>query len=229
MWMNIPYHHQMISNPSTWRSDPVPGLTPDQSSDVSLDHFSGVTWHVRRQRSAFTAPQRRSPRPFSLIHPRSEGFLRRSTAHWRQICWRAAHEDITPISRPSLRTQRSNHILMSCAHGCRLTALTSVSSALRYGFQDRNHVVCVCVFRFSSKSDFVLNLIQVFSTPHGLEVHARRSHSGTRPFACELCGKTFGHAVSLEQHKVVHSQVWKIYNIQCYCALLDSLTFSFFF
>ncbi|XP_030630598.1 growth factor independent 1A transcription repressor a [Chanos chanos] len=47
---------------------------------------------------------------------------------------------------------------------------------------------------------------KVFSTPHGLEVHVRRSHSGTRPFACEICGKTFGHAVSLEQHKTVHSQ-----------------------
>ncbi|XP_029355129.1 growth factor independent 1A transcription repressor b isoform X2 [Echeneis naucrates] len=47
---------------------------------------------------------------------------------------------------------------------------------------------------------------KVFSTPHGLEVHVRRSHIGTRPFACEICGKTFGHAVSLEQHKAVHSQ-----------------------
>ncbi|XP_068600058.1 zinc finger protein Gfi-1-like [Brachionichthys hirsutus] len=47
---------------------------------------------------------------------------------------------------------------------------------------------------------------KVFSTPHGLEVHVRRSHSGTRPFACEICNKTFGHAVSLEQHKAVHSQ-----------------------
>ncbi|XP_061744424.1 zinc finger protein Gfi-1b-like isoform X1 [Nerophis ophidion] len=47
---------------------------------------------------------------------------------------------------------------------------------------------------------------KVFSTPHGLEVHVRRSHSGSRPFACQACNKTFGHAVSLEQHKAVHSQ-----------------------
>ncbi|KAJ7308018.1 hypothetical protein JRQ81_008518 [Phrynocephalus forsythii] len=47
---------------------------------------------------------------------------------------------------------------------------------------------------------------KIFSTSHGLEVHIRRSHSGTRPFACGTCGKTFGHAVSLEQHANVHSQ-----------------------
>lgn len=42
---------------------------------------------------------------------------------------------------------------------------------------------------------------KIFSTPHGLEVHARRSHNGKRPFACELCNKTFGHEISLTQHR----------------------------
>ncbi|XP_069105092.1 zinc finger protein 177-like [Argopecten irradians] len=46
---------------------------------------------------------------------------------------------------------------------------------------------------------------KLFSTSHGLEVHVRRSHSGTRPYACEICNKTFGHAVSLDQHKLVHT------------------------
>ncbi|CAG5115865.1 unnamed protein product [Candidula unifasciata] len=45
-----------------------------------------------------------------------------------------------------------------------------------------------------------------FSTPHGLEVHVRRTHAGLRPYACHVCGKTFGHEISLSQHMVVHTQ-----------------------
>eukprot|EP00062_Callorhinchus_milii_P017220 gi/632969332/ref/XP_007901030.1/ PREDICTED: zinc finger protein Gfi-1b [Callorhinchus milii] len=47
---------------------------------------------------------------------------------------------------------------------------------------------------------------KAFSTSHGLEVHVRRSHSGMRPFGCDVCGKMFGHSVSLEQHLHTHSQ-----------------------
>ncbi|XP_037537565.1 growth factor independent 1A transcription repressor a [Nematolebias whitei] len=69
-----------------------------------------------------------------------------------------------------------------------------------------------------SEEDFIVSSLEtngsykcikcckVFSTPHGLEVHVRRTHSGTRPFECGICGKTFGHAVSLDQHRAVHSQ-----------------------
>ncbi|XP_067829306.1 zinc finger protein Gfi-1b-like isoform X2 [Heptranchias perlo] len=47
---------------------------------------------------------------------------------------------------------------------------------------------------------------KVFFTSHGLEVHVRRSHSGSQLFTCEACGKAFGHSVSLEQHQATHSQ-----------------------
>ncbi|XP_066568761.1 zinc finger protein Gfi-1b [Amia ocellicauda] len=65
-----------------------------------------------------------------------------------------------------------------------------------------------CSTHYSPSSDtyHCITCNKVFSTPHGLEVHVRRSHSGTRPFGCSICRKTFGHAVSLEQHMNVHSQ-----------------------
>ncbi|XP_033993890.1 growth factor independent 1A transcription repressor a [Trematomus bernacchii] len=64
----------------------------------------------------------------------------------------------------------------------------------------------VCSNIDSSGSFKCMKCCKSFSTPHGLEVHVRRSHSGTRPFECGICGKTFGHAVSLDQHRAVHSQ-----------------------
>ncbi|CAB1429626.1 unnamed protein product [Pleuronectes platessa] len=64
----------------------------------------------------------------------------------------------------------------------------------------------ICASFESDGSYKCIKCYKVFSTPHGLEVHVRRSHSGTRPFECGICGKTFGHAVSLDQHRAVHSQ-----------------------
>ncbi|KAJ8687299.1 hypothetical protein QAD02_023093, partial [Eretmocerus hayati] len=67
---------------------------------------------------------------------------------------------------------------------------------------------------------------KMFSTPHGLEVHARRSHNGKRPFACELCNKTFGHEISLTQHKAVHSAEKVFECKQCGKAFKRSSTLS---
>lgn len=76
-------------------------------------------------------------------------------------------------------------------------------------FMHSFNVIVLIITPSSPDAHFSLSLFisKVFSTPHGLEVHVRRSHSGTRPFECGICGKTFGHAVSLDQHRAVHSQV----------------------
>uniref|UniRef100_A0A667XQX0 Growth factor independent 1 transcriptional repressor n=1 Tax=Myripristis murdjan TaxID=586833 RepID=A0A667XQX0_9TELE len=75
-----------------------------------------------------------------------------------------------------------------------------------HGSQVKTENEVICSNSEANGSYKCIKCRKVFSTPHGLEVHVRRSHSGTRPFECGICGKTFGHAVSLEQHRAVHSQ-----------------------
>ncbi|XP_029372035.1 zinc finger protein Gfi-1b [Echeneis naucrates] len=72
--------------------------------------------------------------------------------------------------------------------------------------QPQQPLDCSTLYSPTSDTYHCITCDKVFSTPHGLEVHVRRSHSGTRPFGCNICRKTFGHAVSLEQHMNVHSQ-----------------------
>ncbi|KAM9845490.1 growth factor independent 1A transcription repressor a [Aulostomus maculatus] len=74
------------------------------------------------------------------------------------------------------------------------------------GSEIKTETEFICSNLESDGSYRCIKCCKVFSTPHGLEVHVRRSHSGTRPFECGMCGKTFGHAVSLDQHRAVHSQ-----------------------
>ncbi|XP_046901531.1 zinc finger protein Gfi-1b isoform X2 [Hypomesus transpacificus] len=72
--------------------------------------------------------------------------------------------------------------------------------------EPRRQTDCSTHYSPTSNTYHCITCDKVFSTPHGLEVHVRRSHSGMRPFGCNICRKTFGHAVSLEQHMNVHSQ-----------------------
>ncbi|XP_026860062.2 zinc finger protein Gfi-1b [Electrophorus electricus] len=77
---------------------------------------------------------------------------------------------------------------------------------LKKGSEQSQPMDCSTHYSPTSDTYHCITCEKVFSTPHGLEVHVRRSHSGTRPFGCSICRKTFGHAVSLEQHMNIHSQ-----------------------
>uniref|UniRef100_A0A3Q4BAP4 C2H2-type domain-containing protein n=1 Tax=Mola mola TaxID=94237 RepID=A0A3Q4BAP4_MOLML len=80
------------------------------------------------------------------------------------------------------------------------------SSHVSRSAQPQQPLDCSTHYSPTSNTYHCITCDKVFSTSHGLEVHVRRSHSGTRPFGCSVCRKTFGHAVSLEQHMNVHSQ-----------------------
>ncbi|XP_055896048.1 uncharacterized protein LOC106059731 [Biomphalaria glabrata] len=80
---------------------------------------------------------------------------------------------------------------------------------------------------FEQKGNFeCVKCCKQFSTPHGLEVHVRRTHSGRRPYACDICNKTFGHAVSLTQHRSVHTQERSFQCQQCGKSFKRSSTLS---
>ncbi|XP_029632984.2 zinc finger protein Gfi-1b-like isoform X2 [Octopus sinensis] len=79
----------------------------------------------------------------------------------------------------------------------------------------------------STSSTFeCINCNKLFGTPHGLEVHVRRSHTGSRPYACDVCQKTFGHAVSLSHHRSVHTQERTFECQQCGKSFKRSSTLS---
>ncbi|XP_022251509.1 zinc finger protein 391-like [Limulus polyphemus] len=67
---------------------------------------------------------------------------------------------------------------------------------------------------------------KTFGTPHGLEVHARRSHYGKRPYLCVQCNKSFGHKLSLDLHRAIHTNERSFECKQCGKTFKRSSTLS---
>ncbi|XP_060697598.1 zinc finger protein Gfi-1b [Hemiscyllium ocellatum] len=126
----------------------------------------------------------------------------------------ASDEDciLSPVSRPGFPWERFQNVYDLCHLSSSFSSPLLMDKADLYGARvsgplEMDQPIDYSTHYSSASSSYnCIKCNKVFSTAHGLEVHVRRSHSGIRPYACELCGKTFGHGVSLEQHMNIHSQ-----------------------
>ncbi|XP_043576548.1 zinc finger protein Gfi-1b-like isoform X2 [Chiloscyllium plagiosum] len=127
----------------------------------------------------------------------------------------ASDEDciLSPVSTPGFPWERFQNVYDLCHLSSSFSSPLLMDKADLYGARvsgplEIDQPIDYSTHYSSASSSYnCIKCNKVFSTAHGLEVHVRRSHSGIRPYACELCGKTFGHGVSLEQHMNIHSQV----------------------
>lgn len=152
-----------------------PGMSPAFVAMKAMDSNRNLTAAAAAAAAAIS-----SPFPFAGLH----------------------NFNVSNNSSPSTPTtsSSSNEIDMARLRGLAAAAASSSSNTSNPG-----HHPYTDQFRPLPLGDVYscMKCEKIFSTPHGLEVHARRSHNGKRPYACELCNKTFGHEISLSQHRYI--------------------------
>ncbi|XP_036072095.1 growth factor independent 1A transcription repressor a isoform X1 [Oryzias melastigma] len=175
-------------------SDKCSPATPEEAFNIPLFPFSWSTYSGSSLRNLVQRPFPRHPRglrgsPAGLLGGGEESGGERLYAQRGLAA--AGLRDFSPTARQICRLRDGDTLCVDVRRESR--EIKAEEDFLHSHLEANGSYKCV-------------KCCKVFSTPHGLEVHVRRSHSGTRPFECGICGKTFGHAVSLDQHRAVHSQ-----------------------
>ncbi|XP_071980246.1 zinc finger protein Gfi-1b [Engystomops pustulosus] len=181
--------------------DPQDGETSSSTPPVYTPEDLSRNAHVRpehtREGAVYLSRSSAPGIPLSLLPIKSYPSLALSAFYKQSLSWDSLHhsaygfKQLSPHIHPSI-LQRSMGLY---------------SSPPPAPEPDYDHPINYSLEFTSSMDNYnCVKCSKAFSTSHGLEVHVRRSHSGTRPFVCDTCGKSFGHAVSLEQHLNVHSQ-----------------------
>uniref|UniRef100_A0A915KI53 C2H2-type domain-containing protein n=1 Tax=Romanomermis culicivorax TaxID=13658 RepID=A0A915KI53_ROMCU len=214
--------------PSSWSADPTAGCS---TFDPMATKFPGLFSFIHPRfawpasfihaNSAFQPPPHYNFQTAKIAPKIGEG-RRRTIDGDRQ-----STSSTSIMSPPSLimnlegvgRTATAATVEMAAkVYGCAARHGVNNFAADTFGFQ-WPHLQCNDLFSCVKCNKF-------FGTPHGLEVHVRRSHSGRRPYACEKCNKTFGHAISLDHHLTVHSSEKSFDCKQCGKSFKRSSTLS---
>uniref|UniRef100_A0A4W5PSX4 Growth factor independent 1B transcriptional repressor n=1 Tax=Hucho hucho TaxID=62062 RepID=A0A4W5PSX4_9TELE len=175
-----PVRPQSVGQPSPPEPDPYSYIKHEQEPERPVPSYSKPTGQ----------PVAPAPRPYYL----SEAHMAEFPPFYKpSYAW-----DSVPVPY-DLRQMGSPPYLLQHASSL-------YGAQVSHSPEPQQPLDCSTHYSLTSDTYHCITCDKVFSTPHGLEVHVRRSHSGTRPFGCSICRKTFGHGVSLEQHMNVHSQ-----------------------
>ena len=114
------------------------------------------------------------------------------------------------VSHPSIPNTHISHYFTF--HHLHFARHMKASSSTTYVKLNHSPPITIHTILRSTNHIYHIKSPSTNHTPHNIilhqprisQVHVRRTHAGKiRPHACAVCGKTFGHELSLKQHRDV--------------------------
>lgn len=200
------FQNSGFNRPVTLRDSYTPLVLQAPNNHANDRIVNTCTTHYDHQRNNLTSDDGEEENHKSA--PGNAGILKYDAGHKNQGRLVSQPDDPRDLKPMGFNVALRDHVIMESSSSSN-SYVKYNSRSLGDGYEDLSKekpVVEEHDHHDSCQETFACKACKkMFCTPHGLEVHVRRSHTSSRPYSCSTCGKTFSHFVSLTQHKKIHS------------------------